>query len=81
MDELQQINEQIQTTSRFFVETTSHTSKVAEQVRDKSDASKKMAQKLLRLNEETSLLAVNALESLESGEEPASNETQMSRGK
>ena len=66
IDELQQINEQIQTTSRFFEETTSHTSKVAEQVRDKSDESKEMVQKLRRLNEETSLLTVNALESLES---------------
>lgn len=63
---MQQINEQIQTTSRFFEETTSHTSKVAEQVRDKSDESKEMVQKLRRLNEETSLLTVNALESLES---------------
>ncbi len=66
IDELQQINEQIQTTSHFFEETTSHTSKVAEQVRDKSDESKEMVQKLQRLNEETSLLTVNALESLES---------------
>lgn len=65
IDELQQISEQIQTTTHFFVETTAHTSKVAEQVRDKSDASKEMARKLLRLNEETSHLAVNALESIE----------------
>ncbi|MCI9127570.1 MAG: PTS transporter subunit EIIC [Eubacterium sp.] len=69
ISELQQINEQIQTTSHFFVETTSHTSKVAGQVRDKSDASKEMVQKLRRLNEETSILAVNTLKSLESGEE------------
>ena len=64
--ELKQINEQIQTTSHFFVETTSHTSKVAEQVRDKSDESKEMVQKLRLLNEETSLLTVNALKNLES---------------
>ncbi len=64
--ELGQINEQIQTTSHFFVETASHTSKVAEQVRDRSDESKEMVRKLRKMNEETSLLAVNALENLES---------------
>ena len=64
--ELGQINEQIQTTSHFFVETASHTSKVAEQVRDRSDESKEMVRKLRKMNEETSLLAVKALENLES---------------
>ena len=64
--ELQQINEQIQTTSRFFEETVSNTSMVAAQVRDRSDESKEMVQKLRKLNVETSLLTVNALENLES---------------
>ena len=66
IDELQQINEQIQTTSHFFEETASHTSKVAAQVRNRSDESKEMAHKLRKLNVETSLMTVNALENLES---------------
>ena len=64
--ELQQINEQIQTTSHFFAETASHTSKVAAQVRNRSDESKEMVHKLRKLNVETSLMTVNALENLES---------------
>ena len=63
---LQQINEQIRTTSHFFAETASHTSKVAEQVRNRSDESKEMVHKLRKLNMETSLMTVNALENLES---------------
>ena len=63
--ELQQINEQIGATSHFFVETASHTSDLAAQVRDRSDESKEMMQKLRKLNVETSLLTVNALENLE----------------
>ena len=63
---LQQINEQIRTTSHFFEETASHTSKVAEQVRNRSDESKEMVHKLRKLNMETSLMTVNALENLES---------------
>ncbi len=62
----QQINEQIRTTSHFFAETASHTSKVAEQVRNRSDESKEMVHKLRKLNMETSLMTVNALENLES---------------
>ena len=63
---LQQINEQIRTTSHFFAETASHTSKVAEQVRNRSDESKEMVHKLRKLNVETSLMTENALENLES---------------
>lgn len=63
---LQQINEQIRTTSHFFAEAASHTSKVAEQVRNRSDESKEMVHKLRKLNMETSLMTVNALENLES---------------
>ncbi len=63
--ELQKINEQIQATSHFFAETASHTSDLAVQVRDRSDESKEMMQKLRKLNVETSLLTVNALENLE----------------
>ena len=63
--ELQQINEQIRAISHFFVETASHTSKVAAQVHDRSDESKEMMQKLRKLNVETSLLKVNVLENLE----------------
>lgn len=62
---LQQVNEQIRTTGRFFAETASHTSKVAEEVRNRSDESKEMVHKLRKLNVETSLLTVNALESIE----------------
>ena len=62
---VQQINEQIRATSHFFVETASHTSDLATQVRDRSDESKEMMQKLRKLNVETSLLKVNALENLE----------------
>ena len=63
--ELQQINEQIRAISHFFVETASHTSKVAAQVRDRSDESKEMMHKLRKLNVETSLLTENAFENLE----------------
>lgn len=63
--ELQQINEQIQATCHFFAETASHTSKVAAQVRDRSDESKEMMHKLRKLNVETSLLTENAFENLE----------------
>ena len=63
---LQQVNEQIRTTGRFFAETASHTSKVAEEVRNRSDESKEMVHKLRKLNVETSLMTVNALENLES---------------
>ena len=63
--ELQQINEQIRATSHFFVETASYTSNLAAQVRERSDESKEMIQKLRKLNVETSLLTVNALENLE----------------
>ena len=62
---LQQVNEQIRTTGHFFAETVSHTSKVAEEVRNRSDESKEMVHKLRKLNVETSLLTVNALESIE----------------
>nr|WP_296486480.1 PTS transporter subunit EIIC [uncultured Acetatifactor sp.] len=64
--ELQQINEHLRTTSHFFEETASHTSEVAAQVRNRSDESKEMAHKLRKLNVETSLMTVNALENLES---------------
>ena len=64
--ELQQVNEQIRTTGHFFAETASHTSKVAEEVRNRSDESKEMVHKLRKLNVETSLMTVNALENLES---------------
>ena len=64
--ELQQVKEQIRTTGRFFAETASHTSKVAEEVRNRSDESKEMVHKLRKLNVETSLMTVNALENLES---------------
>ncbi|MCI8513067.1 MAG: methyl-accepting chemotaxis protein, partial [Lachnospiraceae bacterium] len=63
--ELQQINEQIRATSHFFAETASYTSKVAAQVRDRSNESKEMMQKLRKLNMETNLLTVNALENFE----------------
>ena len=63
---LQQVNEQIRTTGHFFAETVSHTSKVAEEVRNRSDESKEMVHKLRKLNVETSLMTVNALENLES---------------
>ena len=63
--ELQQINEQIQAACHFFAETASHTSKVAAQVRDRSDESKEMMHKLRKLNVETSLLTENAFENLE----------------
>lgn len=63
---LQQVNEQIRTTGRFFAETASHTSKMAEEVRNRSDESKEMVHKLRKLNVETSLMTVNALENLES---------------
>ena len=63
--ELQQVNEQIRTTSHFFAETASHTSKVAEEVRNRSDESKEMVHKLRKLHVETSLMTVNALESIE----------------
>ena len=63
--ELQQVKEQIRTTGRFFAETASHTSKVAEEVRNRSDESKEMVHKLRKLNVETSLLTVNALENIE----------------
>ena len=63
--ELQKMNVQLQATSHFFAETASHTSKVAEQVRNRSDESKEMVHKLRKLNVETSLLKVNALENLE----------------
>ena len=63
--ELQQINEHLRTTSHFFAETASHTSEVAAQVRNRSDESKEMAHKLRKLNVETSLMTVNALENLE----------------
>ena len=62
---LQQVNEQIRTTGHFFAETVSHTSKVAEEVRNRSDESKEMVHKLRKLNMETSLMTVNALENLE----------------
>ena len=62
---LQQVNEQIRTTGHFFAETVSHTSKVAEEVRNRSDESKEMVHKLRKLNVETSLLTVNALENIE----------------
>ena len=64
--ELQQVKEQIRMTGHFFAETASHTSKVAEQVRNRSDESKEMVHKLRKLNMETSLMTVNALENLES---------------
>ncbi len=63
--ELQQVKEQIRTTGRFFAETASHASKVAEEVRNRSDESKEMVHKLRKLNVETSLLTVNALENIE----------------
>ncbi|MCI8598945.1 MAG: methyl-accepting chemotaxis protein, partial [Lachnospiraceae bacterium] len=63
--ELQKINEQIRATSHFFVETASYMSNLAAQVRERSDESKEMIQKLRKLNVETSLLTVNALENLE----------------
>ncbi len=63
--ELQQVNEQIRMTGHFFAETASHTSKVAEEIRNRSDESKEMVHKLRKLNVETSLLTVNALESIE----------------
>lgn len=63
---LQQVNEQIRTTGHFFEETASHTSKVAEEVRNRSDESKEMVHKLRKLNVETSIMTVNALENLES---------------
>ena len=62
---LQQVNEQIRTTGHFFAETVSHTSKVAEEVRNRSDESKEMVHKLRKLNMETSIMTVNALENLE----------------
>ena len=62
---LQQVNEQIRTTGHFFEETASHTSKVAEEVRNRSDESKEMVHKLRKLNVETSLMTENALENLE----------------
>ncbi len=61
---LQQVNEQIRTTSHFFEETASHTSRVAEQVRNRSDESKEMVHKLRKLNVETSIMTVNVLEKL-----------------
>ncbi len=63
--ELQQMNGQLQATSHFLAEMASHMSKAAAQVRDRSDESKEMMQKLRKLNVETSLLKVNALENLE----------------
>ena len=64
--ELQQVKEQIRMTGHFFAETASHASKVAEEVRNRSDESKEMVHKLRKLNVETSLMTVNALENLES---------------
>ena len=64
--ELQQVKEQIRMTGHFFAETASHTSKVAEEVRNRSDESKEMVHKLRKLNVETSIMTVNALENLES---------------
>ena len=63
--ELQQVKEQIRMTGHFFAETASHASKVAEEVRNRSDESKEMVHKLRKLNMETSLMTVNALENLE----------------
>ena len=63
--ELQQVKEQIRMTGHFFAETASHASKVAEEVRNRSDESKEMVHKLRKLNVETSLLTVNALENIE----------------
>ena len=64
--ELQQVKEQIRMTGHFFAETASHASKVAEEVRNRSDESKEMVHKLRKLNVETSLMTENALENLES---------------
>lgn len=67
--ELQQINEQIQTTNHFFMETTAHTSDVALMVRDKSDASKQTVAKLRKLNEETNALTADVLDRLENSDQ------------